>query len=43
MIAGDADIGIAGTGAVFNAYSEGMTDLVIIGNMSDSLDVRPPR
>jgi NitT/TauT family transport system substrate-binding protein len=37
VIAGDADIGIAGTGAVFNAYSEGMTDLVVIATMSCSL------
>jgi NitT/TauT family transport system substrate-binding protein len=37
VIAGDADIGISGTGAVYNAYSEGMTDLVVIATMSSSL------
>ena len=37
VIAGDADMAISGTGAVINAHSEGMTDLVIIGTMSSSV------
>ncbi len=37
VIVGDADMAISGTGAVINAHSEGMTDLVILATMSSSV------
>ncbi|MFI6693013.1 ABC transporter substrate-binding protein [Streptomyces sp. NPDC050433] len=37
VISGDADIGTSGTGALYNAYAEGMTDLVGLGTTNPSI------
>jgi NitT/TauT family transport system substrate-binding protein len=37
IISGNADVGSSGTGAVYNAYAEGRTDLVILGTTNRSI------
>jgi NitT/TauT family transport system substrate-binding protein len=37
VISGDADVGTSGTGALYNAYAEGMTDLVSLGTTNRSV------
>ena len=37
VISGDADIGSSGVGALYNAYSEGMTNLVSLGTTNPSI------
>jgi sulfonate transport system substrate-binding protein len=37
VIAGEADVGISGAGALYNAYAEGMTDLVSMGTANPSI------
>ena len=37
LMAGDADVGSSGTGALYNAYAQGMTDLVSMGSSNPSI------
>jgi sulfonate transport system substrate-binding protein len=37
VISGEADVGSSGTGALYNAYAQGMTDLVSMGSSNPSI------